>query len=36
MNKDVLRIALIAVLAVIVAKMVLPRVPGLNQFAGYL
>lgn len=36
MNKDVLRIALIAVLAVVVAKLVLPKVPGLDKFAGYL
>jgi hypothetical protein len=35
-SKDVLRIALIAVVAVAVAKLVLPRVPGLNQFAGWL
>lgn len=36
MNKDVMRIAVIALLAVVVAKLVLPRVPGLDRFAGYL
>lgn len=31
-----MRIAVIALLAVVVAKLVLPRVPGLDRFAGYL
>lgn len=33
---DALRIALIALIAVAVAKMLLPRVPGLSMLAGYL
>lgn len=33
---DTLRIAIIAVIAVMVAKVVLPKVPGLDQFAGRL
>lgn len=36
MNADVFRIAVIALLAVAVAKMIFPRVPGLNVLAAYL
>lgn len=33
---DTIRIALIALLAVALAKLVLPRVPGLGGFVAYL
>jgi hypothetical protein len=33
---DTVRIAVIALLAVALAKMLLPRVPGLSAFAAYL
>ena len=33
---DTLRIALIAVAAVALVKLVAPKVPGLDQLAGYL
>lgn len=33
---DILRIALIAVVAVMVAKAVLPRIPGADVLAAYL
>ncbi len=36
MNNETVRIAVIAVVAVIVAKMVLPRIPGLAPVASKL
>lgn len=33
---DTVRIAIIALLAVALAKLVLPKVPGLGSIAGYL
>lgn len=35
-GSDTLRIAFIAVVAVMVAKALLPRVPGANALAAYL
>ncbi len=35
-DSDTLRIAFIAVIAVMVAKLVLPKVPGVNALAAYL
>lgn len=33
---DTVRIALIALVAVALARMFLPKIPGLSSFAGYL
>ena len=36
MSNDVIRIAVIALVAVIVAKLVLPRIPGGQKVLAYL
>lgn len=36
MSSDILRIAIIALVAIAVAKMVLPKIPGASALAAYL
>lgn len=36
LDRDTLRIAFIAVAAVMIAKLLLPKVPGVNALAAYL